>query len=252
MDHLSGCCNFLSAYLEDKFSHYVFPLWKLQLTTTFASPDRILPSTTSPTITEFFSSTTINRHDPWQMYPSGIVLTLVCLVFLYICHRFVLRFIANPLSMRLLPKQAAVGPNVSPDASKGTPSKPMKKLPYGPQVSAASCTSQDPILVKKFNVALWKAINYGLLYSYGFYFIFVLEKGNPWIWEYEKYIIPTDNISWAMALYYHLNIAHYLYGFYCLMSEPRLKDFKQMIVHHVTTLFLEIGSYYWIKYNILR
>lgn len=96
----------------------------------------------------------------------------------------------------------------------------------------------------KFNIAFWQATSYSILFVYG---VWVMHQ-ESWIYDYEKYVLPVTFVSWKLALYYHLTISHYLYSTYLLIFvDHRLKDFFQMVIHHMITLFLTMGSYYGIS-----
>lgn len=56
--------------------------------------------------------------------------------------------------------------------------------------------------------------------------------------------IHKKSLSLSIYIYYYVEIIHYFCAFYFLFTEPRLKDFYQMFVHHIVTQFLILGSYY--------
>ena len=194
----------------------------------------------------------IDRLDPVQLYSSGLFLLVISLLIIITAHYLVYYGISNPIAHFLFTPKKWVSRRsaaASPVARSHLPNTPPKiKLKASPDSKEKSSTVSSAVKSKenilKFNLAFWKAFNYGALFLYGLYFCLYLETDDPWILDYENYIVPIRYYSWPIAIYYHLSMAHYLYGLACLLFEPKLKDFKQMLTHHVVTLGLELCSYY--------
>jgi TLC domain len=187
----------------------------------------------------------IDRFDSSQLYISGLFLLIACLFFIILMHNFIYYFISNPIATNLF-KKIFFTSQSQPKVGKSS-----IKLRATPRISGT--TYHENIWmeekINKFNIAFWRAFNYGFLFLYGIYFCFFLEE-DQWIYEYEKFVVPIRYYSWPIAIYYHLSLAHYLYGLICLLREPKLKDFTQMLVHHFVTLGLEFGSYYFSGYTL--
>ena len=200
----------------------------------------------------------IDRLDAGQLYASGAFLLVSCFVLIVLTHYFVYYFISNPLATIIFApastkKKSTGSKKLTGSALPSTPPQPqstkvgakikLKTTPYTKSLADLSDKKAQENIIK-FNIAFWKAVNYGCLFLYGVYFCFFLEK-DAWIYDYERFVIPLRFYSWPIAIYYHLSLAHYLYGLICLLVEPKLKDFAQMVVHHFVTLGLEFGSYYY-------
>jgi len=83
-------------------------------------------------------------------------------------------------------------------------------------------------------------MNFSLSFSMELYIIFSQDWiGHPYYYVKQLDIVPMDS-----AIMYHLAISSYVYHCYRLIIEPRLKDFYQMMGHHLVTLTLLYGSYY--------
>ena len=192
----------------------------------------------------------IDRLDPVQLYSTGIFLFIVCLPFIMMAHYFVFYVISNPLAKILFKKntksKGILRVNQKSNLKRHeSDTRPFANAQLAAAASVSSSTDNIHAKILKFNIAFWKAVNYGGLFLYGLYFCFVLDQSSPaWIFDYPNFVIPLRYYSWPIAIYYHLSMAHYLYGLACLLFEPKLKDFKQMLTHHVVTLGLELCSYY--------
>jgi hypothetical protein len=120
------------------------------------------------------------------------------------------------------------------------PSAKLRRL----RLSIATLGSMHSFTHQKFQVAFWQATAYSVLFIYG---CWTLNQERDWLSDYAHYACKVTNVSWKVALYYHLTISYYIYALYLLIFvDHRLKDFAQMVVHHLITLFLTLGSYYWI------
>lgn len=94
---------------------------------------------------------------------------------------------------------------------------------------------------RKFNVAFWKAVNYSFLLFIGYRVL-----GNEhWIFDYGRFAVPLSHVPISVCFYYHLAMGSYIYATACLFIDPRMKDFHVMLGHHVVTLALLSGSYYY-------
>lgn len=60
---------------------------------------------------------------------------------------------------------------------------------------------------------------------------------------------PDNNVPWPFKLHHLIQFCYYLTSTWFLFVEPKLKDFYQMVTHHIITIFL-IGTGYY--YNLIR
>lgn len=207
----------------------------------------------------------IDRMDTQQMVNTGLFLTTSGVLLFILLHRLFCALIADPLAKYLFPFGSVLR---SPKNFAATPSQssPRVTLRHVGRASrkdsllqlydVSQAYSKSLVLQKraKLSIALWRAFNYASLFIYGLVFCFYLDASPDepyWILDYENLVVPIRYYSWPLAIYYHLSIAHYLYGLWCLVTEPKLKDFYQMLSHHCVTLFLEIGSYYCLGYSTI-
>lgn len=96
--------------------------------------------------------------------------------------------------------------------------------------------------LQKFRGSMWRLIVYTFMSLYGLIILFDKE----WIlhpYSYSKGI-TKQHLPNTIRLYYYGEIVHYVYSLYLLFAEPMLKDFYQMLIHHLVALFLIVGSYY--------
>ncbi|KXS18068.1 longevity-assurance protein [Gonapodya prolifera JEL478] len=95
----------------------------------------------------------------------------------------------------------------------------------------------------KFAVSLWRFTTYGSMAVLGF----LTLKDEPWLWRTDQWFgnWPAEIFPMGQSLrnYYTCIAAHYLYSTYSHFTEPKLKDFWEMFVHHLVTLFLIGGSW---------
>lgn len=191
--------------------------------------------------------------DRWYMAKSGMFFLVIFLLFWMILHFFV-HMISSLIAKYLLPAESCSSsvqktdaksmlskvnaPGVRQRNSNGERSKAKKEEPAC--LSASNNCNKEPLKRVKFNVAFWKAVNYSFLVFVGLKTL----RSADWLPNYHEYAIPLPLIEIKTTIYYHLAIASYLYGFFCLLVEPHLKDFMIMVSHHLVTLLLLIGSYY--------
>lgn len=161
-----------------------------------------------------------------SFYLHNLELFFYCLCFWVLFRFLVRRLFAIPLSARVL----------------GAPNR-LRELR-----SAMKALGQrlppSFVLHKEFQLHCWKAVSHIFLSTYLFW---ALSKELDWLLYYQDSFGEIINVPWRISLYYNLNIAYYCYDLVVLLFiEHRAKDFKQALIHHILTLFLAIGSYYWV------
>lgn len=82
--------------------------------------------------------------------------------------------------------------------------------------------------------------------------IFVLYKEH-WVFRYNTYKNPLDSIPLKFRIYYICEICFYLNELITISVEPKRKDFAQLVLHHIVTLFLLYLSFSkeFIKYGMV-
>lgn len=163
----------------------------------------------------------IDWNDQYTFFSISIFLLISCLIFWSVLHQCIYYLVSTPIISAI--------------------KRYKLKNPFQ--------TDQ----IHKFHIAVWKMINYSLLAIVGLAVMWngtfehpsLGREGNIWIYDYETYCIAISKIPLIMVLHYQLTIASYIYGTYTLVFvEHRMKDFWQMLMHHIVTLCLTIGSYY--------
>ncbi|KAJ3338913.1 Ceramide synthase 6 [Gonapodya sp. JEL0774] len=129
----------------------------------------------------------------------------------------------------------------APIMAKQTPEQAL-----GPKLMTDDAGEYDIVLKDnrhKFAVSLWRFTTYGSMALLGL----ITLKGEPWLWKTDQWfgawpaeIFPMGT---SLSAYYTCIAAHYLYSTYSHFTEPKLKDFWEMFVHHLVTLFLIGGSW---------
>ncbi|KAF5393783.1 hypothetical protein D9757_000071 [Collybiopsis confluens] len=94
----------------------------------------------------------------------------------------------------------------------------------------------------------WSVVYYPLQWGYGLYVhanlpTKLLDPVDVWI-DYPHVVLPGP-----VKIYYLTQLAFYLHQILILNAEARRKDHVQMMTHHIITVFLLWGSYY---YNVTR
>ncbi|KAJ3528678.1 hypothetical protein NM688_g7963 [Phlebia brevispora] len=102
--------------------------------------------------------------------------------------------------------------------------------------------------VIRFSEQGWPAVYYTLQWAYGVYVNYNLPHAllNP-IGVWINY--PHIPLSGPFKFYYLTQCAFYLHQILCLNAEAHRKDHWQMMTHHIITVTLMIGSYF---YNYTR
>lgn len=163
----------------------------------------------------------IDWNDQYTFFSVSLFILILCLIFWFVLHQCIYYLVSTPI-ISIIKKYKS------------------NNLFQGEQA-------------KKFHVSVWKMINYSLLAMVGLVVIWsgafeypsLEREGNAWIYDYETYYIPLSRIPLIMVLHYQLAISSYIYGTYTLVFvEHRMKDFWQMMMHHIITLCLTVGSYY--------
>lgn len=198
----------------------------------------------------------INFFDKCHLYKSGLFFLVLFFIFWIIFHG-IIHFISSYIACRLFPISNGLtfAQKLDDDllGKQHSTSELHKRSVNQEQakLSTKDGTSNDDnghneavstVMLKrvKFNIAFWKAIHYLFLICVGFKVLCSVD----WIAKYNTYAASQKVIDISTSVYYHLAITSYLYGSYCLLREPKLKDFYVMISHHLVTLSLLVGSYY--------
>lgn len=81
---------------------------------------------------------------------------------------------------------------------------------------------------------------------------FVLYK-EQWALKHDMCRIPLDSIAQKFRVYYIYEICFYLNELVTIFTEPRKKDFAQLVLHHVVSVLLLYLSFSrnFIKYGML-
>lgn len=94
------------------------------------------------------------------------------------------------------------------------------------------------------------------LYRFVFYFIalgceILILRTEHWIFVPFEYTLTWKNNQTPLKIriFYHIELAYYISGLYFLFTEKKLKDFTIMLIHHLVTITLIVGSFY---YNLFR
>ncbi|KAI8870387.1 longevity assurance proteins LAG1/LAC1 [Ramicandelaber brevisporus] len=94
----------------------------------------------------------------------------------------------------------------------------------------------------RFAEQAWAALYYTFQFAYGVY----LAYYSPYWFDVKHAFIgyPHNLHTFAFKLYYLTCTAFWLHMFFVIHVEKRRKDHNQMLVHHIATTGLLIGSYY--------
>ena len=93
----------------------------------------------------------------------------------------------------------------------------------------------------KIEGSLYRFIVYSFISLYG---ISYLSK-EDWVFQVYGISLEWENnyLPSTVRFHYLFEIAHYLISSITILIEPKMKDFKQMLIHHFITLFLIFHSY---------
>jgi hypothetical protein len=82
--------------------------------------------------------------------------------------------------------------------------------------------------------------------------VYVLCR-EKWVFRCDMYRIPLDSIPLRFRVYYIYEICFYLNEMTTVFTDPRRKDFVQLVIHHIVTLLLLHLSFSreFIKYGML-
>jgi len=104
-----------------------------------------------------------------------------------------------------------------------------------------------PSQLEKFNESAWKFTFYLVMWLLGLYIL----QDKTWIWNTKTAWTnwPKQYMTDDVYIYYITEIAFYFSLLVSQFYDVRRKDFWQMFIHHIVTLFLLISSW---KLNLLR
>lgn len=91
----------------------------------------------------------------------------------------------------------------------------------------------------KFRISVWKFLYFATLMVGGF----CVVGREDWIFDYRRYPHTYKTVPTAFRLYYFISIAFYINELIGIFIEPRKKDFREMLIHHVATITLIWLSY---------
>ena len=191
--------------------------------------------------------------DKFYLAKAGLFFLVLFMVFWMILHRFVY-MISSSIARYLFPMDDDLSKIQKVDANslwKQPPKPGVRQRTLNRDRSKGikqETTTTDKgnnitkIILKrvKFDIAFWKTFNYSFLIFVGLKILWSAD----WLSNYQEYAIPRPFLEITTTIYYHLAISSYIYGLFCLINEPRMKDFVVMFAHHLVTLLLLIGSYY--------
>ncbi|CAC5357052.1 unnamed protein product [Mytilus coruscus] len=101
--------------------------------------------------------------------------------------------------------------------------------------------------IKKLQDASWHFMFYLIMSWYG---VFILWD-KPWFKKSINCFVdwPAQSVSNDVYWYYLIELGFYLSAVYMLFTDHKRKDFTELIIHHVVTIFLLVLSF---SYNLLR
>lgn len=92
-------------------------------------------------------------------------------------------------------------------------------------------------------------------YMYSLCFEIFILSGQDWVFSPIKYTFdwPNSEIPLAFKLHHLVQLCYYLTNIFFLFLEPRLKDFYQMLFHHIITVFLISMGFFFnmIRYGLI-
>ncbi|KAI8848608.1 TRAM/LAG1/CLN8 homology domain-containing protein, partial [Chytridium lagenaria] len=93
----------------------------------------------------------------------------------------------------------------------------------------------------KFATATWKFVNYAIMTIIGAYVL----AYEPWIFDTQEYFKgwPEEHSIDKMKFYYHAAFGSGAYMLISIFTDPKQKDFYQMLTHHILTLTIVTASY---------
>jgi len=99
----------------------------------------------------------------------------------------------------------------------------------------------DRLRTRKFAQSCLEALIYGSFSAVGFRVVL----SQPWLWPSVQWWQGgnQDFMSADLRCYYIMYMARYMQGIVSVLLEPKRKDFAEMLVHHVVTVFLTFLSY---------
>nr|XP_020468745.1 ceramide synthase 2-like isoform X2 [Monopterus albus] len=106
--------------------------------------------------------------------------------------------------------------------------------------------NQDrPNNTKKFCEACWRFVVYLVAFTAGLGTLI----NTPWLWDHRECWrgYPRQPVAEAHYWYYILEMGFYLSLLLCVSVDVKRKDFKEQVIHHITTIFL-IGFSYCANY----
>lgn len=155
-------------------------------------------------------------------YPADIAFVLVAMIGIAAAMHLLRVHVSEPLAHRLF---------LSPKNAK-------KQV-------AAGLTREQVLAIDRFCAAFWKFSSYCFMVALG---VYALKDQRRWLFEPETYasIFKGNQNPPRIRQYYLIEAAYYIWGSVTLIGglEPRLKDWWQMVTHHIATLTLIFSSYY--------
>lgn len=97
----------------------------------------------------------------------------------------------------------------------------------------------DATFHEKLKISCWELVSYSFLGIYALSYIPRLK----WIYSPAMFDYAYEKMPRAILIQYSMEFLHFTLSLFFLFSEPRRKDFGQMVIHHVLTLLLVVFSY---------
>ncbi|KAM0686475.1 Ceramide synthase 2 [Conglomerata obtusa] len=97
-------------------------------------------------------------------------------------------------------------------------------------------------ILQKFKGTFCRFIAYTFLILYGCYALY----NQNWLIHPRQYCLLWKNNDRPIKItrYYLTELIHYILSFVFLFLEPKMKDFFQMFLHHIITIYLIVSSHH--------
>lgn len=108
-------------------------------------------------------------------------------------------------------------------------------------IIAPRLVSENKTITTKFRGSVWRSFAYTVLLLFGLFTLCTED----WVLSPSQYSYkwPANKTPYKIVLYYKIEMIHYALSLVYVFIEPKMKDFNQMVVHHIVTLYLILVSY---------
>lgn len=102
----------------------------------------------------------------------------------------------------------------------------------------------------KFSSSMFRFLTYSFLCAFGY---FVFRCSGDWVHDKRLYNLgwTKRNLPWEIREHYLMELSYYVFSTGLLFFEERMKDFRQMLAHHLVTLVLITLSYHYTAWTRL-